>query len=69
MWDIYQHIRGLMARKGLIKLRFAEKLEGEGRKAFAAELSEALEAELVAVVGRTMLLYRPKEEVKTPSDK
>jgi len=57
-----KHIHSIMARKGLIKLRFAEKLEGEERKLFATELAEALEAELVGLVGRTVLLYRPKEE-------
>jgi RNA-binding protein YhbY len=54
------HVRSLLARSELVKVRFAEKLEGEARKAFADDLAAAVEAECIAVVGRTVLLYKEK---------
>lgn len=51
------NLKTLLARKELVKLRFTE-LEGEERKAMAAEVAAASDAELVSVVGRTVLLYR-----------
>ena len=56
------HVKTLLQRRELIKLRFVEKLEGQGRKSFAGEVASAVGAECVAVVGRTVLLYRAKEE-------
>ena len=53
-------VRELKARE-LIKVRLPE-LEGAERKAAAAALAERAEAELVQVLGRVAVLYRPKDE-------
>lgn len=56
------HLNAALQRKELVKLRFTE-LEGDARKEMASELSEAVGAECVAVVGRTVLLYRENPEL------
>lgn len=56
------HVAALLARKELVKVRF-EELEGARRKAFAAELADALDAQCITVVGRTALLYRPNPDL------
>ncbi|MCC7191657.1 MAG: YhbY family RNA-binding protein [Phycisphaeraceae bacterium] len=56
------HIRAVLARNELAKVRFAEKLEGASRKSFAEELCAAIGAQCVAVVGRTVLVYKKKPE-------
>lgn len=61
------HVRDLLGRKELVKLRFTE-LEGPERKAFAQEVAGAVGAECIAVVGRTLLLYLPKAE-ESPASK
>lgn len=64
-------LRTMIQRKELIKVRFDD-LEGDARRAFAAELAAALDAACIAVVGRTALLYRdnpdlePAKRVLTP---
>ncbi len=56
------NLNRLLDRKGLVKMRFTE-LEGKDRKELANAVCQAVGAELVQVVGRTVLLYRePKEE-------
>ena len=45
----------------LIKIKLQESVEGD-RKTVAAELSERSGAELVQVLGRTVLLYRRNDE-------
>lgn len=45
----------------LIKVKLLESAGGE-RRAVAAEMAERSGAELVQVLGRTVLLYRPREE-------
>ncbi len=57
-----QFLRDLLARKELVKVRFTE-LEGEERRALAAETAAAVDAELVALVGRTILLYRANPDL------
>jgi len=59
------HVNRLLSERELIKLRFAD-VEGSDRKQLASEVSTAVEAECVGVVGRTILLYRanPKLEPK-----
>lgn len=57
-------LRSLLDRQELVKLRFTE-LEGEERKALADELAAAAGAELVAVVGRTVLIYRENPSLET----
>jgi RNA-binding protein len=59
------HLDSLLSRKELVKLRFAD-LEGSARKTLAAEVGEASGAEVIGVVGRTMLLYRANPEL--PAD-
>lgn len=60
--SILAQVRAVLARNGLVKVRFAEKLEGTDRKAFAGELCAAVEGECIAVVGRTVLVYKQKPE-------
>lgn len=56
------NLRTMLERKELVKLRFTE-LEGAERKALAADVAEAVDAELVSVTGRTALLYRANPEL------
>ncbi len=51
------HLNRLLDKRGLVKMRFGE-LEGKDRKELAKAVCEAVGAELVQVVGRTVLLYR-----------
>ena len=57
------HANDLLDRRELIKLRFGEDFKGDARKALAAEVEAALNAEVVQVLGRTMLLYRPNPQL------
>jgi len=52
----------LLGRHELIKLRFGE-VKGRERKALADEVAAALDAQCIAIVGRTMLLYRPNPDL------
>ena len=58
------HLRQLLSRKELVKIRFAD-VEGGARKEFADEVCAAVggECECVQILGRTMLLYRPNPEL------
>ena len=60
-----RHLLDLLTRRDLIKVRF-EQLEGAERKAFASQLAQATDAQLVGVVGRTALLYRAPAQSPTP---
>lgn len=51
-------LNGLLAQRDLVKLRFAD-VQGAMRKQLAAEVAEAVDAECISIIGRTMLLYRP----------
>ncbi len=53
-------LNGLLSHKELIKLRLAKELQGDARQTIADEVAQAVEAQLVAVVGKTVLLYRAK---------
>ncbi len=53
------HLNRLLDEKELVKMRFAD-LEGKDRKVLAKAVCEAVDAELVQVVGRTVLLFRPR---------
>jgi len=55
------HLNRLLDKQELVKMRFAD-LEGKDRKALARAVCEAVDAELVQVVGRTVLLFRAKPE-------
>jgi RNA-binding protein len=51
-----------LARRELVKVRLPAG-PAPGRKALAAELAGAVAASGLGVVGRTMLLYRPNEDL------
>ena len=61
---VIRHIATRLAAQELVKIRLPE---GRDRKAVAAELAESLDATLVDVVGRMVVLYRPSLDL--PSDK
>ncbi len=56
----------LLTRQEIVKLRFGKDVQGEDRKALGAQVSAALEAQCVAITGRTMLLYRANPELDEP---
>lgn len=59
------HLSDLLARKELVKLRLNDTdLEGEARRAAAEEVCTAVGAECVAVIGRTVLMYRANPELE-----
>lgn len=53
------HLNRLLDKQGLVKMRFSD-LEGKDRKELAEAVCSAVGAELVQVVGRTVLMYRPR---------
>jgi RNA-binding protein len=53
------HLNRLLDKQELVKMRFGD-LEGADRKALAKAVCEAVNAECVQVVGRTVLMYRAK---------
>lgn len=57
-----RNLQDLLARHEMVKVRFTD-IEGPERKVFAEELAEAVDAQLVGVTGRTLLLYRPNPEL------
>lgn len=54
------HLNRLLDKQELVKMRFSD-LEGKDRKELAVAVCDAVGAELVQVVGRTVLLFRPRE--------
>ncbi len=56
------NLQRLLARKELVKVRFDD-LEGSARRTFAADLAILLDAQCIAVVGRTALLYRANPDL------
>jgi RNA-binding protein len=55
--EFLDHLNGLLDRDELVKMRFTE-LEGSARKELAKAVCQAVNAECVQVVGRTVLMYR-----------
>ena len=55
--ELITHINHLLDNESLIKIRLTEE-RGADRKAAAALIAEAVNAEVAGVVGRTVLLYR-----------
>ena len=51
------HLNGLLDKQELVKMRFTD-LEGKDRKELARAVCEAVGAECVQVVGRTVLMFR-----------
>ncbi len=61
------HLNRLLDKQELVKMRFTD-LEGAARKELANAVCSAVGAELVQVVGRTVLMYRPAPpDVKDPA--
>ncbi|MDP6461079.1 MAG: YhbY family RNA-binding protein [Gemmatimonadota bacterium] len=58
---VLAQIQDALEAHELVKIRLLESVEGN-RKIVSAELAAAAEAELVQVLGRTALLYRPRAE-------
>ncbi|MCH9682972.1 MAG: ribosome assembly RNA-binding protein YhbY [Deltaproteobacteria bacterium] len=56
-----------LAEHELIKVKLGQGFNGE-RKPAARELAEAVEADLTQVIGRVIVLYRPRPE-KDPRNK
>jgi len=59
------HLNRLLDKQELVKMRFGD-LEGRDRKALAKAVCEAVNAELVQVVGRTVLMYRARPAPQRP---
>lgn len=57
-----QRLRGLLETHELVKLRLPSGL-GRERKQMAEGIAEATEAACVAILGRTVLLYRPSRQL------
>jgi RNA-binding protein len=55
------HLNRLLDKQELVKMRFGD-LEGADRKELAKAVCQAVNAECVQVVGRTVLMYRAKVE-------
>jgi len=60
---IRSSLEDLFKRRELVKVRILNTAEEEP-KALAAALAEEANAELVGVVGKTFVLYRPNPEMK-----
>ena len=60
--EIVRNISQLLAERELVKVRLTSE-HGRERKITAARLAEATGSNCVGVVGRTVLLYRPNEEL------
>ena len=52
----------LLDRQELIKMRFSD-VKGKERKGLADQVAAALDAECIAIVGRTLLLYRANPDL------
>jgi RNA-binding protein len=61
--EFLDHLNGLLDRDELVKMRFTD-LEGSARKELAKAVCQAVGAECVQVVGRTVLMYRKGPKVK-----
>ena len=56
-------VRDLLDKRELIKVRLTGP-SGTARKEVGPALAQAAEAACIAVIGRTVLLYRPNTELK-----
>jgi RNA-binding protein len=61
---LVRNVSSQLEHHELVKVRLPA---GQARKTIAPELARATEAELITVVGRTCLLYRPNEDL--PAEK
>src|SRR5690606_31016315 len=60
---VVSHLGTLLDRQELIKLRFTD-VTGTARKALANEVAAACNADVIAIVGHTLLLYRDNPELE-----
>jgi RNA-binding protein len=60
---VIKNIGDLLDKRELIKVRLAGP-SGAARKEVGPALAQAADAECIAVVGRTVLLYRPNPDLK-----
>jgi RNA-binding protein len=60
---VIKNIGDLLDKRELIKVRLAGP-SGAARKEVGPALAEAANAECIAVIGRTVLLYRPNPDLK-----
>jgi RNA-binding protein len=58
---LVEQVRQQLEIHELIKVKLAQSVE-EGRHSVAGALAEATRSELAQVLGRTLLLYRPRAE-------
>ncbi len=56
-------LQRLLASKELVKLRFGREVQGPARQELAQQVAAAGEAQVAAVTGRTMLLYRANPDL------
>ena len=59
---LLHHVRTLLSRRELIKVRLLEAADDD-RRAAARELAAGAEASLVDLVGRVVVLYKPNEQL------
>jgi RNA-binding protein len=59
---VIAHVRALLERQELVKLRLLSSA-GEDRRLAAQELAQACKAEMVDLVGRSVVLYRPNRSL------
>ena len=60
--NVLSHLRVLLERRELVKVRLSGPA-AEDRRATAEGLAEALDADLVDLIGRVVVLYRPGEDL------
>ena len=60
--QVLENVQAQLQKRELIKVRLGESV-GRQRTQDAEALAHAVGAELVAVVGRNVMLYRPNEEL------
>ena len=60
---VQSNLEGLFKRRELVKVRILNTADEEPKEV-AAAMAEAARAELVGVVGKTFVLYRPNPELK-----
>lgn len=61
--SVVRGIGDLLDKRELIKVRLTGP-SGAARKEIAPELAQAADAACIAIVGRTVLLYRPNSDLK-----
>lgn len=59
---VIKHVSGFLERNELVKLRLLE-AAADDRRAAAEELAKACKAELIDLIGRNVVLYRPNPQL------